>query len=85
MNLIISQNIFNSNYRNTVKKENQKKSNQINAISKNQSFQVCSKQASQALKNNISFGAPQIPSIGFMEDSCGIIEGIYTNLISNFS
>lgn len=83
MNLIISQNIFNSNYRNTVKKENQKKSNQINAISKNQSFQVCSKQASQALKNNISFGAPQIPSIGFMEDSCGIIEGIYTNLISN--
>ena len=43
MNLIISQNIFNSNYRNTVKKENQKKSNQINAISKNQSFQVCSK------------------------------------------
>ncbi len=63
MNLTISQNIFNTNYRNTVKKENQKKSNQTNAISKNQSFQVFSKQASQALKNNISFGAPQRPSL----------------------
>ena len=78
MNLTISQNIFNSNYRNKVKKENQKKSNQTNAISKNQSFQVCSKQASQALKSNISFGVPQIPS----DDAVSTMEHLYKAVTS---
>lgn len=77
MNLTISQNIFNSNYRNTVKKENQKKSNQTSAISKNQSFQICSKQASQALKNNISFGRPQIPTL----DTESTIEYLYNSVV----
>lgn len=82
MNLTISQNIFNSNYRNTVKKENQKKSNQTSVISKNQSFQICSKQASQALKNNISFGRPQIPTINRVA-IIDRIEEVHNNLIRN--